>query len=191
MKKGDWLKVLERHKMLTLAKERRITQRQAAQELVLSLSHTKRLLRRLREAGGDPRCLDYQRRHPAPNRVPEALRDQVTALKRQNRERSNALIADLLREQAGAVLHPSTVRRMLIEKGEYTRSYFRRPCRRFEREAFGELVLPMQEGWIPPPGPGWRATGGSTWCYSWMTTPVPSWLAASLTPIPPTTTCWC
>jgi len=29
---------------------------------------------------------------------------------------------------------------MLIEKGEYTRSYFRRPCRRFEREAFGELV---------------------------------------------------
>ena len=64
MKKGDWLKVLERHKMLTLAKERRITQRQAAQELVLSLSHTKRLLRRLREAGEDPRCLDYHRRQP-------------------------------------------------------------------------------------------------------------------------------
>lgn len=140
MKKGDWLKVLERHKVLTLAKESKITQRQAAQELGLSLSHTKRLLRRLRQAGGDARCLDYQRRHPAPNRTPEAVRDRVVALKQQSRERSNPLIVDLVREEAGLILHPATVRRILIEKGEYTRAHFRRPCRRFEREAFGEMV---------------------------------------------------
>jgi len=139
VKKGDWLKVLERHKVLTLAREKRLTQRQAARELGLSLSHTKRLLRRLKAAVGDPRCLDFQRRHPAPNRIAEAVREKVAALKRQNRERSNALIADLLQE-TGVVLHPSTVRRILIERGEYTRSHFRRPCRRFEREAFGELV---------------------------------------------------
>ena len=64
----------------------------------------------------------------------------VGALRRQNRERSNALIADLLREQAVMALHPSTVRRILIERGEHTRSHLRRPCRRFERETFGELV---------------------------------------------------
>jgi len=140
MKKGEWLKVLERHKVLTLAQERRLTLRQAAQELGLSLSHTKRLSRRLRGAGGDPRCLDYQRHHPPSNRAPEEVRDRVVALKRQNRGRSNPFIADLLREEAGVLLHPSTVRRILIEGGEYTRFHFRRPCRRFEREAFGELV---------------------------------------------------
>ena len=40
VKKGDWLKVLERHKVLTLARERRITQRQAAKELA-RISHIK------------------------------------------------------------------------------------------------------------------------------------------------------
>ena len=117
MKKGDWLKVLERQRVLMLAKEKRIAQRQAAWELGLSLSHTKRLLRRLKEAGGDPRCLDYQRAHPAPNRTPEEMREQVVTLKSQSRGRSNALIADLLREQARTLLHPSTVRRILIERG--------------------------------------------------------------------------
>lgn len=140
MKKGKWLKVLERHKVLMLVKEKRITQRQAAEELGLSFSHIKRLLRRLRQAGGDPHCLDYQRTHPAPNRTSEEVREKVKSLKRQSRERSNALIADLLQELDELVIHPSTVRRILIETGEYTRSHFRRPCCRFEKEAFGELV---------------------------------------------------
>lgn len=48
MKKGDVLEVLGRHRMLTLAMERRITQREAARELGLSPSHIKRLIRRLR-----------------------------------------------------------------------------------------------------------------------------------------------
>ncbi len=43
MKKGEVLKVLKRHQMLTLAMQRRITQREAASELGLSLSHTKRI----------------------------------------------------------------------------------------------------------------------------------------------------
>lgn len=140
MRKGDWLKVLERHKLLTLAAEKRVTQREAARQMDLSVPHTKRLLRRLADAGGDPHCLEYLRRHSAPNKTPEDVRDQVVALKRQNPERSNALISDLLREEAGLVLHPTTVRRILVDRDEYTRSHFRRPCRRFEREAFGELV---------------------------------------------------
>lgn len=108
MKKGDWLKMLERHMVLTLALEKRITQRHAAQELGLSLCHTKRLLRRLKQAKGDPHSLDYHRTHPAPNRTPEEVREQVVALKRRNPERSNPLIAQLLWEQTGLLLHHST-----------------------------------------------------------------------------------
>lgn len=119
MKKGDWLMMLERHMVLTLALEKRITQRQAAQELGLSLCHTKRLLRRLKQTKGDPHSLDYHRTHPAPNRTPEEVREQVVALKRRSPERSNPLIAQLLWEQTGLLLHPSTVRRILIERGEY------------------------------------------------------------------------
>ena len=139
MKKGEVLKVLKRHQMLTLAMQRRITQREAASELGLSLSHTKRLLKRLREAGGDLDCLSYHRVHPAWNRSPEDIRERVVVLKRAKRERSNPLIAELLLEDSGYLLHPATVRRILQDAGEYTRSHYRRPSRRFEMTAFGQL----------------------------------------------------
>jgi hypothetical protein len=142
VKKEDWLKVLERYKVLTLVQERRITQRQAAQELSLSLFHTKRLLRKLKRASGNPRCLDYQRAHPAANRTAEEVRGQVVILKRQNRERSNALIVDPSAEGQGKSCTPLlyAVPMKSGERGEYTHCHLRRPCRRFEREAFGELV---------------------------------------------------
>lgn len=140
MKKGEVLKVLERHKMLTLVLERKVTQRDAARELGISLSHTKRLARRLKKAKGEIDCLFYQRTHPAPNRLPEEIRDEVVALKRENRGRSNPLIADLINEEIGIRIHPNTVRNILIERDEYSRSYCRRPSRRFEMEAFGQMV---------------------------------------------------
>ncbi|MGQ9546444.1 MAG: hypothetical protein ACUVTR_04680, partial [Dehalococcoidia bacterium] len=64
MKKGDVLKVLERHKMLTLALDG-VTQAEAVRKLGLSLSHTKKLAKRLKEAGGGYDSLFYQRIHPA------------------------------------------------------------------------------------------------------------------------------
>jgi len=140
VKKGDLLKVLERHKILILALERKITQKEAARELGLSLSQTKRLSRRLKEAGGNLNCLFYQRTHPAPNRLPEDIRGKVIALKRENRGRSNALIADLLHEETRIKVHPNTVRNILMGKGEYSRCYCRRPSRRFEMEAFGQMA---------------------------------------------------
>lgn len=132
--------MLQRHQMLTLAIEKKITQKQAAKELGLSLSHTKRLIRRLKENERDPHCLDYQRKHPAPNKTSEEIREKAVALKIQRRERSNPLLSEILKDNFGISLHPSTIRRILMDRGEYTRSHFRRPCRRFEREAFGELV---------------------------------------------------
>jgi hypothetical protein len=55
VKKGDMLKVLERHKMLILALGREITQAEAARELRLSLPYTKKLIKRLKEAEGGTR----------------------------------------------------------------------------------------------------------------------------------------
>jgi len=140
MKKGDVLKVLKRHQILSLTLQRQITQREAAQELGISLSHTKKLIRRLKEAKGEPNCLFFQRNHPAWNKLPEELRQQAVALKREKRERSNPFIAQLVFENSGWLIHPDTVRRILIEKGEYSRSHFRRPSRRFEMTSFGQLV---------------------------------------------------
>ncbi|MGQ9546013.1 MAG: hypothetical protein ACUVTR_02460 [Dehalococcoidia bacterium] len=101
MKKGEVLKVLERHKMLTLVLERKVTQRDATRELGISLSHTKRLARRLKKAKGEIDCVLYQRTHPAPNRLPQEIRDEVVALRRENRGRSNPFIADPVYEQTG------------------------------------------------------------------------------------------
>ena len=127
MKKGDVLKVLERRKMLTIALEREIRQAEAAREIRLSLSHTKKLIKRLKQAGGSYEALLYRRNHPAPNRLPEDIRGKVVALKRENRGRSKPLIADLLFAELGVRIHPNTVRNILLERGEYFRCYCRRP----------------------------------------------------------------
>lgn len=140
MKKGEVLKVLERHKILSLAMQRQITQKEAAQELHLSLSHTKKLIKRLKEGGGGYESLFYRRIHPAPNKLPESIRDKVVALKRENKGRSNPLIAEILSGEIGVTIHPNTVRNILLEKGEYSRCYCRRPSRRFEMEAFGQMA---------------------------------------------------
>ncbi len=134
------LKVIKRHQILMLAINRQISQRKAAEELGLSLSHTKLLLRRLRGAGGDIHCLLYQRRHPAWNRLPQQVRNAVIALKEEKLRRSNPFVAELMDELYGVKIHPSTVRKILIEAGKYTRSRERRrPAVRFEAESFGEI----------------------------------------------------
>ena len=114
MKKGDVFKVVERHKVLILVLERRITQVEAARELRLSLSHTKKLIRRLKEARGSYQSLFYQRTHPAPNRLSEDIRDKVIALKRENRGRSNPLIADFLSEEIGVRIHIHQGKKMRV-----------------------------------------------------------------------------
>lgn len=77
-----------------------------SKELGLSPSHTKKLIKRLRQAGGSYGSLFYRHTHPAPNRLPESVRDKVVALKRENRGRSNSFIADLLYNEAGVRIHP-------------------------------------------------------------------------------------
>lgn len=134
------LKVIERHQILMLALHKQISQRKAAEELRLSLSHTKLLIRRLKEAEGDIHCLLYQRRHPAWNRLSQQVRNAVIALKEERPRRSNPFIAELMNELYGIRIHPATVRNILIEAGKYTRPRERRrPAIRFEAKSFGEM----------------------------------------------------
>lgn len=135
-KELDMLEVLERYRILTLAMERRMTQGEAAKELNLSLSHTKRLVKRLKETGGSYKALDYRRTHPASNRLPENIRNKIIALKRENRERSNPLIAGLVLSEFGVKVHPNTVRNILLDSGDYSRYYRRRHSRCLEEGAF-------------------------------------------------------
>ncbi len=134
------LKVIDRHQVLMLAINKQLSQKEAAKRLRLSLSHTKLLIRKLKEAKGDIHCLLYQRRHPAWNKFPQNVRNAVIALKEERPSRSNPFIAELMNELYGIKIHPTTVRNILIEAGKYTRSRERRrPAIRFEAKSFGEI----------------------------------------------------
>ncbi len=57
------LKVIERHQILMLALRKQISQIKAAEELGLSLSHTKLLMRKLKKAEGEGvECRPYRSR---------------------------------------------------------------------------------------------------------------------------------
>ena len=56
--------------VVQLVREGLLSQVAGAGELVLSTRQLRRLVRRLEAAGGDVAALAYQRRHPAPNRLP-------------------------------------------------------------------------------------------------------------------------
>ena len=117
---GKLLKVLERHQVLMLAVHKQIKLKEAAKQLGLSLRHTKRLARGLRDARGDFTCLLFQRQHPSWNRLPQQVRNAVIALKEERPKRSNPFIAELLDELYGIKVHPTTVWRD-IPNGFYLR----------------------------------------------------------------------
>jgi len=89
LRREDVLKVLGRDQLLTLAIPRQITPREAAQEPKGSLSHAKKLLKRLRQASGNPECLFYHHLHREADDLPECIRDKVVAAKTTERGRSN------------------------------------------------------------------------------------------------------
>jgi len=134
------LKVIERYQILMLALHKQISQREAVEELALSLSHTKLLIRKLKEAEGDTHCLLYQRQHPAWNRLPQQVRNAVIVLKEERPQRSNLFIAELMNEVYEIKIHPATVGKILVEVAKYTRSRERRRSAiRFEAKSFGEI----------------------------------------------------
>lgn len=138
MQRG-WERVVVRYPLIVLVEQGKLSQREAAAELGLSERQVRRLVRRYRESGGQLGSLAYQRRHPAPNALPEEVRQQVLRLRQEYPHWSCPAIAETLAATEGMVIHRTTVYRLLRQEGGRLLPRQRRPARRFERHAFGEL----------------------------------------------------
>lgn len=138
MQRG-WERVVARYPLIALVDQGRLTQREAAEEMGLSIRQVRRLVKRYRESGGQLGSLAYQRRHRAPNALPDRLRQEILRLRQEYRHWSCPAIAETLAATKGVEVHRTTVYRLLREEGGRLIPRHRRPARRFERHAFGEL----------------------------------------------------
>ena len=138
MQRG-WERVAVRYPLITLVEQGKLSQREAAVELGLSVRQVRRVLRRYRESGGQLGSLAYQRQHPAWNALPDQVREEIRRLRQEYPHWSCPAIAETLAATEGAEVHRSTVYRLLRQEGGRLVARQRRPARRFERHAFGEL----------------------------------------------------
>ena len=138
MQRG-WERVVVRYPLIVLVEQGRLSQRGAAEELGLSVRQVRRLVRRYRESGGQLESLAYQRRHPAPNVLPERVRQELLRLRQEYPHWSAPAIAETVAVTEGVAVHRTTVYRLLRREGGRLLPRQRRPARRFERHAFGEL----------------------------------------------------
>jgi len=129
--------IARRYLLLSSAEKGMLTQKQAAIELGLSYSHTKRLVNKLRRGELWP---NQERAPRAANRLPENIRNMIVAVKQEDKERSNPLIAEIIFGDTGVRVHPNTIRNILVEKQAYYRCHMRRTPSSFEMKAFGQMV---------------------------------------------------
>lgn len=133
------LRVMVRYPLVVLVEQGRLTQAEAAGEMGLSTRQVRRVLCRYRQSGGKLESLAYQRRHPAPNALPERVREEIRRLHRQSPHWSAPAIAEALAAAEGIVVHRGTVHRLLRQETSQPLPRQRRPAQRFEMRAFGEL----------------------------------------------------
>jgi transposase len=131
--------VVVRYPLIVLVEQGRLSQQGAAEELGLSVRQVRRLVRRYRESGGQLGSLAYQRRHPAPNALPEGVRREILRLRQEYPHWSSPAIAETVAATEGVAVHRTTVYRLLRREGGRLVPRQRRPARRFERHTFGEL----------------------------------------------------
>ena len=136
-------KELDRLEVLGRVIERRLTQRQAAEQLGLSLRQVERLCRALR-VGGAGGLVSRKRGRPSNRKLPEAVREHALGLVRARyADFGPTLACEKLTEQHGVGVSRETLRRWMIDAGLWVpRS--QRPRRahqpRHRRSCLGELV---------------------------------------------------
>jgi transposase len=136
-------KELDRLEVLGRVIERRLTQRQAAEQLGLSLRQVERLCRTLR-ADGAGGLVSRKRGRPSNRKLPEAVCEHALGLVRARyADFGPTLACEKLTEQHGVVVSRETLRRWMIDAGVWVpRS--QRPRRahqpRHRRSCLGELV---------------------------------------------------
>jgi len=134
-----WERVVVRYPLIVLVEQGKLSQRGAAEELGLSVRQVRRLVKRYRDSGGQLGSLAYQRRHPAPNALPEDVRQEILRLRQEYPHWSCPAIAETLAATEGVEVHRTTVYRLLRGQGGRLLPRHRRPARRFEMHSFGEL----------------------------------------------------
>ncbi len=143
-------RVILRHHILTLAANFRITLKQAAEELKLSYRQTRRLFKRFIEDGRKITSLISKK--VAWNRLNNSDHKKVIRLCQKYPDFNNCHLADIFEEETGKRIHCSTVRNIRIEENLYKPNLKkRRPHKRFEMQAFGQLIQldTSDHPWIP------------------------------------------
>jgi transposase InsO family protein len=130
---------MERYALVTLVEQGRLTLADAAREMSLSVRQVRRVVKRYRESGHKLESLAYQRRHAAPNALSGQVRAEILRLHREYPNWPCPAIAETLAVTEGVSVHRSTVHRLLSQERDVPLLKHRRPARRFEMEAFGEL----------------------------------------------------
>jgi transposase len=128
-----------RYPLVVLVEQGRLSQGEAAREMGLSTRQVRRVLKRYRESGRSLESLAYQRRHPAWNALPQSIRDEIRRLHQEYPHWSAPAIAEALAATEGLAVHRATVHRLLRRETGHVLPRHRRPARRFEMRAFGEL----------------------------------------------------
>src|ERR1700730_18203003 len=108
----DWLVALRK------AKKKLITQREAAEELELSVRQVKRLLRAIKERG-DKAVMHGLRGVPSPRRIAEPVQQEAIQILSREEKRGfgPTLASDVLARQHAMVASLETVRKWMREAG--------------------------------------------------------------------------
>jgi len=149
------VEIKRRFEVMNLLTSGVITERQAAEQLSLSLKQVQRIKRRFILEGQTIESLLFHRQHPQVNKVPVSICGKVVFLKEQGHHRFCQHISELLpslltkEEKKWFIMwgkphfHLSykTVEHILKQAGVYEKVYEKTdPATRFEMENFGELV---------------------------------------------------
>jgi transposase InsO family protein len=138
MQKGR-LRVAIRYPLVVLVEQGRLTQAEAAKEMGISTRQLRRVLKRYRESGGQLDSLAYQRKHPAANALSVEVRAEIGRLHQEFPHWSAPAVTEALSAAHDIRVDRSTVYRLLRKETGERLPRHRRPARRFEMRAFGEL----------------------------------------------------
>ena len=150
--------------MVKAAEHGKVTNREAAQGLRLSVRQFRRLRKQVRERG-EGGVIHGNRGRPSPRRLPHPARERVAELLTGDVKLNDHHVAELLAEAEDPLtISPATVRRIRRELGLPPKR-LRRPPRHRRRRARktrrGEMVLidgsPFR--WFDPAGPAWSLLG--------------------------------
>lgn len=134
---------LHRLEVIHKLQDKRLKQKDAANQLGLSVRQLRRLLRRVEDAGA-PGLISKKRGHPSNNKMSQAKKDYALSLIKQHyADFGPTLAAEKLREVHGIKLSVETLRALMIDADLWIprhKKLKRAYQPRYRRDRFGELI---------------------------------------------------